>query len=437
MQKANPITVKETKRRLVETVASSHYLSKSARLREMFVYLCDRVLEHSVDEIHEQEVGRRVFGRPPDYDTSADNTVRVHASMLRKRIDQYFASEGSAEPFIIEIPRGNYAPVFRDRPINVVQPAEELPLPPSAVVEPTLPAKPEPLWKLWLPISLAVFFAGLSCFLFFNLRAAHHPSPFAAQPNVGQFWSQMLTAGKSTDIVIGDASLGVFQEMTDHHPVALSEYFDRSYLSKVADRATAAKIDPAFASSLVLKRQTNYGEVQLLQKFADTAHGLQSDTKVRFARDYSFRELKSNNVVLLGYRISNPWIEPFENHLTLRWNFDSEHGNYYPVDSTVTDSLKYGMTVPRDQPHEGYATLSFLPNLSNTGNVLILAGTGGTANSAALDFLLDERAMGQLHAMLTQDKKAPFPYFEALLKVGSRNTLPRDSTVVVYRSLKP
>lgn len=436
MQKANPINVKESKRRLVETVASSHYLSKSVRLREMFVYLCDRVLEHSVDEIHEQEVGRRVFGRPADYDTSADNTVRVHASMLRKRIDQYFASEGSAEPFIIEIPRGNYAPVFRDRPINLVPAAEELP--PVTVPEPTVAtSKAQPLWKLWLPISLAVFFAGLSCFLFFDLRAAHHPSPFAAQPNVGQFWSQMLTAGKSTDVVIGDASLGVFQEMTDHHPIALSEYFDRSYLSKVADRATVAKIDPAFAAALVLKRQTNYGEVQLLQKFADTGHGVQSDTKVRFARDYSFRELKSNNVVLLGYRISNPWIEPFENHLTLRWNFDPEHGNYYPVDSTLTDAQKFGMTTPRDQPHEGYATLSFLPNLSNTGNVLILAGTGGTATSAALDFLLDERAMAQLHGMLTTNKNAPFPYFEALLKVGSRNTLPRDSSVVVCRQLKP
>jgi hypothetical protein len=54
------------------------------------------------DEIHEQEV----FGRPRDYDTSADDTVRVHVSVLRKRVDQYFAKEGSNESIIIEIPRG-------------------------------------------------------------------------------------------------------------------------------------------------------------------------------------------------------------------------------------------------------------------------------------------------------------------------------------------
>ena len=164
---------------------------------------------------------------------------------------------------------------------------------------------------------------------------------------------------------------------------------------------------------------------------------MQSDTKVRFARDYSFRELKSDNAILLGYRTSNPWIEPFENHLTLRWNFDAEHGNYYPVDTTSPEPMKYGMTAPRDQPHEGFATLSFLPNLSNTGNVLILSGTGGTAISSALDFLLDEHAMAQIHAQLTPDKTAPFPYFEALLKVGSRNALPRDSSVVLARRLNP
>src|SRR6202041_596048 len=132
MAKAVGRDIKERRRQLVDQIASSPYFSKSARLRDMFVYVCDRVLDHDVDEIHEQEVGRRVFGRPADYDTSADNTVRVHASMLRKRGDQDFATEGSSEPIVIEIPRGNYAPIFRERPakpaISVLpsQPREEL-----------------------------------------------------------------------------------------------------------------------------------------------------------------------------------------------------------------------------------------------------------------------------------------------------------------------
>ena len=66
MAKAVGRDIKERRRQLVDQIASSPYFSKSARLRDMFVYVCDRVLDHDVDEIHEQEVGRRVFGRPAD-----------------------------------------------------------------------------------------------------------------------------------------------------------------------------------------------------------------------------------------------------------------------------------------------------------------------------------------------------------------------------------
>lgn len=435
------MNAKESKRHLVEQVASSHYLAKSARLREMFTYVCDRVLEHSAAEIHEQEVGHHVFGRPADYDTTDDNTVRVHASMLRKRIDQYFATEGSSEPVIIEIPRGNYAPKFRERPVApavappVFQPNLAPPLVSSGSESVAIESQAK--WKIWVPSVLAALFASLSFFLVLYYRGAHTVSiPLKGQPTVSLFWSQMLPAGKRLDIVVSDASLGTFQEMTNQ-PVSLSEYFDRSYMNKVEDRAIAAKVDPAFAASLVLKRESNYGEVALLAKIGEIAKTLRSDTTVQFARDYSFRQLKTDNAVLLGYPISDPWIEPFENYLTLRWKYDPVRTHYYVVDTTATDKQKSGTAPSPDQSHESYATLSFVPNLSNTGNILILSGTGGAASGAALDFLSDEHSMIQLHDLLTHDKKAPFPHFEALLKVGGHNSVPRNSSIILCRHLKP
>src|SRR5581483_11050989 len=92
------VRIAEDRRLLVERLAASPYINRSARMKDLLLYLTDRVLEDEAAEIHEQEVGHRVFGRPPDYDTGADNIVRVHASMLRKRMDQYFAAEGASEP---------------------------------------------------------------------------------------------------------------------------------------------------------------------------------------------------------------------------------------------------------------------------------------------------------------------------------------------------
>ena len=405
----------------------------------MFIYVCGRVLDHEADEIHEQEIGQEVFGRPPDYDTSADNTVRVHASMLRKRVDQYFAKEGSNESLIIEIPRGNYAPVFRER---VVKPAEvewQQPSPASSPVAPLVVVERKWQWKIWLPTLLAVFFAILSLSLLLHMRDTHDANALQKQqPIVNQLWSQVFQKGKPSDVVLGDASLATFQEKTNR-TIPLSEYFDRSYLNTVQDQAIAAKVDPDFAKVLLLKRQSNYGDVALLARLTDMARAVQGDTKVRFARDYSYRELKSDNAVLLGNVASNPWIEPFQDHQTLRWKFDVSQTNYYPVDTSAppVDQEKFHSSAQPDRPHEGYATVSLFPNLSGTGSVLIISATGGTATNAALDFLSDEHLMGQLRAQLAQNKGGPFPYFETLIRVGSRNTLPRDVSIVIARPLHP
>ena len=50
--------LEESRRLLVERVAASRHLSKSARLRDLLVYLC----EHSAEgDVHEQEVGHKGF----------------------------------------------------------------------------------------------------------------------------------------------------------------------------------------------------------------------------------------------------------------------------------------------------------------------------------------------------------------------------------------
>ncbi len=392
MAKTNISDAKDRKRLLVDQVASSAYFSKSARLREMFIYVCDRVLDHDVDEIHEQEVGRRVFGRPADYDTSADNTVRVHASMLRKRVDQYFATEGCSEPIVIEIPRGNYAPVFRER--RALPVVAEFPSQPGNTVAELPTSGSKWSWKVWLPAALAVLFAAISVSLYLQNRHLQGSRALGSAPTVKRFWSQVFQANRPTDIVLGDATLALFEERTGR-PVALSEYFDRSYLNKAGDRATSEKMDSDLAKVLLLKKQTNYSDVSLLAQMTDIAHAVQSDTRVRFARDYSFREVKADNAVMLGNFGSNPWVEPFQNHQTLHWKFDAVLGNYYPIDTTAaaSDQDKFHATMQPGEPPVSYAVVSLFPNMGGTGNVLSISGTGGTAMTGALALLSDEHMM--------------------------------------------
>jgi hypothetical protein len=397
----------DERRLLVERVAASRLLNRSERLRSLLCYLTDKALEDETAVIHEQSVGHDVFGRPADYNTTADNIVRVHASTLRKRLEQYFASEGSAEPLIIEIPKGNYAPVFRRR--EDAAPVHQAPV-------------KTPDWRLWTLAALAALFACSTAYL-----ALRRPDPQPASatlngPTLRLFWGRVFQPNRQTDIVLDDAAIGLYQELTGRS-VSLSNYYDRTYLRSLEETA----------QSIAVRRQSSYACASFLWKLFQVFGVGQRATLLRFARDYSFRELKANNAILLGNSRSNPWIESFEPRLGLRWAFDQASGNYYPVDAWSANRTFHPAS-PGDL-QEGYVAVSLLANGAHTGSALVVTGTGGSAVNAGADFLADEQSMAALRRRLPGGPGSEFPDFEALIKVKGRGATPRDATIVICRAV--
>jgi hypothetical protein len=443
---------RKVRRELVDRVVSSSALCRSARLRDLFLYLCARVLDDGVQDIHELEVGHKVFSRPEQYDTIADNIVRVHASMLRKRLSEYFQKAGRDENFVIEIPKGNYAPLFRERPPAHEQHAkadlavfETLAIAPASWPEPL--SHPEPVhpaapsrsrsWALWAVSALAVVFAALSLYLSLNRRSAP-PAAHAAltgQPTVRQFWSGVFQRADPSEVVLDDAALDFYQDATNH-PVALDEYYDRSYLSSVQKNAVDAKLDPARVYALMLSRQSSFAAASQVWRLAQIAGELGSPASLQFARDLSFRQVKSGNVILLGNPQSNPWIQPFEPRLSILWVLDRVSHSYFPEDKTAPDAQRDEFRAPQADPNvrAGYASIAFLPNLSGTGNTLILTATGGAAMGEALDLLSDENSMKQLRSKLPSGANASFPYFEILLKTVRGSKELHSVQIVICRS---
>ena len=437
------------KKELVSRVVSSDLICRSARLRELFLYLCHRVLDESADHINELELGHQVFGKPQFYDTAVDNTVRVHASMLRKRLAEYFQTQGRDEPVIIEVPRGNYAPVFKARGLPVIPPLADLPDPidvavpsfESVAVIPVEPAMPSPAasrkdWKLWTIGFLAVSLVAPASYVFTREqgRTADRFGRLAKGAEVRRFWSSVFVEGAPAQLVLDDASLDFYQQITGQ-PVALGEYFDRSYLNSVNQRSTAAHLDAKLMRGFLMRRQSNFVDVNLIGRLTQTANALGSGAITVFSRDFTFRQLKSGNVILLGTGQSNPWIQPFEAQLAVRWKMDPVSATYYPLDTTTSgvDPEKYRPEANSTKPREGYATIAFLPNLGGNGNVLILSGTGGTAVAAALEFLLDENEMRDIRSRLAGSRSDAFPPFEALLEVDKGVNMPRNVLILMCR----
>ena len=106
----------EAVRRELELVLASPGFARNERQSRFLRFLVEKHLEGRDNELKESVLAVEVFGRPPSYDPKLDGVVRTEAMRLRSRLDKYYAAEGSRDPLIIELPKGGYKPVFRQRP---------------------------------------------------------------------------------------------------------------------------------------------------------------------------------------------------------------------------------------------------------------------------------------------------------------------------------
>src|SRR5258708_1993515 len=96
----------------LESVLSSGILERAPNLAHLLTYVCSKYFDGAGEQVKEYNIAVEALGRPPDFDQKKDSIVRVEAHKLRKRLRQYYKTEGADHPIHIEIPPGQYAPKF-------------------------------------------------------------------------------------------------------------------------------------------------------------------------------------------------------------------------------------------------------------------------------------------------------------------------------------
>ena len=81
-----------------------------------------------------------------EFDPRITAVVRVDASRVRTKLREYYSSEGTADPIVIDLPKGSYTPVFREASIQVDSPRPTMTsfTEPSIVVLPFSNLSPDP-----------------------------------------------------------------------------------------------------------------------------------------------------------------------------------------------------------------------------------------------------------------------------------------------------
>ena len=417
-------------RELLERISASSHLRRAPRLQELLHYLGERSLKGGCERLQEHEIGSHVFRRPESYDTSADNIVRTSVSDLRRRIEAYFHSEGAHEPLLMEIPRGSYIPVFRNRTIEAEARAKlpaDLQIAHIDVSNPAVEEREIAVRQSWMPAALAstcvlaALLLGVSIY-FWNQYRDLQQLLFTSQskPALASFWSPFLGSNANTDLVISDTGIGLAEALT-HKTFSLNNYFNRSYISQLE----TAEVSPDMHASLnkiLTWNLANPDEFTLARRI------LALDPAGRYvhlynARNYTPDLIKRDNVILVGARKSNPWDEIFDSRL----NFIPDSDNPRIINRVPIS----GEQSIYDSSSVAYCVIAYMPKPDQSGIALLIEGTSAEATEAAGDFLLSNE---QLSGFKKRLHVAVLPFFEVLLKVSAVRGTPLSDEVVAYRT---
>jgi hypothetical protein len=410
---------------VVERIAASPGFQKSARLRELLLYITEQTLLGHASQLTEHEIGHAIFGKPADYSPLDDSSVRVHARQLRLRLHEYFDSVGRSEPLVVEIPKGSYVPIFRKVSGETVAPSRPM----TGTGPRRFSGGRAVPWVLCVILATACVYLGRRVYLSRNTVVApapeHPPWPL----------SEVFDPEHRTHFVVSDVNYGMMRIIAQK-PGSLEDYlkpdFPRSFMP-----ARAARQEGPIMNYITDSGLTSNADVSAVISLIKLAGDYRDRTAVRFARDIRLRDLDEGNYIFLGSPGSNPWVQLFESQL----NFQEAEGvvgagpkefvnkNPRPGEQKSYVGLQFTGTTGED-----YADIALLPSPANGTAILILQGLQQEGTEAAGRFLADSNQRRVLREALgfSSDPKNKV-WFEALIRTKAVAGAPNSEVIVAAR----
>jgi hypothetical protein len=207
-------------------------------------------------------------------------------------------------------------------------------------------------------------------------------------PDIHRFWEAVL-GDRDTVIVPSDTGLTVVLGLIQKD-VTVQEYVTNQHLKSLGTEFHQLQ----GWDRPISHRYSDLVDVLAIRQFDRTPEIAGLKSSVRYARDLKVDELQKGNTILLGASNSDPWVQLFDSNL----NF---HLHFLPTERTFRienrqplpgELSEYPYASGTAQPY-AYGLVAIVPNLSHTGNVLLLEGVTNSGLQAAVSMLTDESLM--------------------------------------------
>ncbi len=424
---------------LAQRIAASRGFAKSGLLRSFLFEVCELFLAGRAQEITEQHIGIRVFGRPAGYDPGEDNIVRSYARLLRKRLACYFAEEGAGEPLRVSIPRGGYVPVFEAVPttrttISSTPPAPFLMLSaPAPEPHPSQPpqcecpaADSKPRFEWYSAAAGVLAGCAVALLVWAGVHAVHLRRQHSA---AHVLWTHMFESNRNTLIVPADSGLGILENLT-HNQVNVDGYANGSFLAQMHP---PAGLDAGNFNDLSRQHYTSVVDLDISSALVRLPEYTPDRTQIRYARSVATEDLRSSNVILLGSVHTNPWVSLFDQRLNFRFQYTPEVDRSFLVNQhpQAGEATIYRNATAGELDHT-YGTVAYLPGAGGAGHILLVQGLNMAATQAAADILFDARAIQPVLAQAAGRDGTLRP-FELLVETTSINAAAPEARIIATR----
>ena len=417
----NSVTEHEQYLAQVDRLVSSHALHGSESLCKLLRYLAKHAIDHPGTPIKEFQIATEVFGRSGDFDPQLDSMVRVQAGRLRSKLTEYYSSDGSEDPIVVELPKGTYVLSFHHRGASSKTLAGGLE---GMAREAALEKSTERRWGTEV-ISLSIFLAAAIAVIVWlmatrnsppvSLASGSEPAPAAFR----LFWSGFASGQEEPWVVFSNAAFV-------GRPYTGMRYYNRARDS----------------GAVILDHYTGVGEVLAVHALDNVFGRLRHQIRIKRGSLFSLDDAKNTDLIFIGSPSENLTLLELPN--TQEFTFKQitsgprtgtmEIINFHPESGEPKEFLPS----PPDEPlTEDYSVIALKRGLNPAHSVLILAGATTIGTQAAVEYVCQQNSLEELLLRLSVSNSGELKPFEAVLHVKVARGVPVATEIVALRKTLP
>jgi hypothetical protein len=410
---------RERNLRQIDRLVTSQTLHGSESLCKLLRYLATHAVEQPGVPVKEYQIATEVFARPADFDPQVDSTIRVQAGRLRVKLTEYYASEGTEDPIVVELPKGTYALAFHHRVIpsknHDIDEADRV------RTEPPVRSRSWMIATFLMAAFLIVAAVTIAALLASRKASAggtdmtQNGAPAALQ----HFWRPFVGGKDEPWVIFSNAAF-----------VGRPEIGMRYYDPKRDSRG------------VIFDHYTGVGEVLAVHDLDQVFAEQNRQIRVKRGSLFSLDDAKSNNLIFVGSPSENLTLQEIPG--TKEFVFQREADGPRKGDLAIInehpqsgEASKF-LASPSSEPiAEDYAVVAFMPGLNPSQSVLILAGTTTFGTQGAVEFVCHDQNVADLLLRLSSSPTGNVKPFEAVLREKVERGVPVSTQLVAVHERNP